>query len=165
MTLEIRSSLVRAKALTRTPAAPDKRQRPAVPWPRGDGRWALIPPEAIPRGHQSVQALVPMRLATCEEVECPRFLRGWTEVLGKNQPQIGHLSGEEIVERNIVGMDGGRAPLVKHHEPGTPCDVVHKVPNGQPPVYIVDGRPVVESEFLDRLVGGAEAVKQKRQRG
>lgn len=160
------SDLRRSQTLNRVVAPPDRRQRPAVPWPTGDARWRLIPPEAIPRGLQSLQALVPMRLATCAEVDCPRYLRGSTEVRSSGRVHyfVGHLSAEEIVGTGKIGMDGGRLPVVAHHPPGTAavCDVIHKVPSGQPPIYVVDGRPVVENEFVDRLGGGVEAVKRKR---
>lgn len=110
-----------------------------------------------------------MRLATCEEVDCPRYLKGSTEVMTGGGPQffVGHMSAEEIVGTGRVGMQGNQLPIVKHHPPGkaTVCNVVHKVPSGQPPVYVVDGKPVVETQFLDRLGGGVETVIERAKRG
>ena len=105
----------------------------------------LIDPKRLPPGMQKLKARVPMRLATCKEVACPRLEYGWTEA-----------RGGPFVGRREVGI---------YHEPGSPCPLPHKVPSGAPPIYIVDGRAVVEDEFVQRLGEGVEAVTHIRTRG
>jgi hypothetical protein len=136
-------------------------QKPVL-WPRYDPvakttRLVPIRPDRIPMGWQSVQFHVPMRLATCEETDCPFFLGGWTEVLvadGNQQTRPGAVSQEQAAAE--FGLFGPReiAPNVIHHPAGTPCPRIHKVPSGVPPLYTVNGRPVLWNEFEDSLGNG-----------
>jgi hypothetical protein len=109
-----------------------------------------------------------MRLATCEETDCPMFLRGWTEILtrdGRTQPRAGDISQDEAAAR--YGFFGPQSlpPTVVHHEAGTPCPRVHKVPSGVPPLYTVNGRTVLWSEFEDSIGGGLHHAQQLHQEG
>lgn len=150
--------------LIRTPG-PALEQRAAqipVVWPRyapGVGtKMVAIPPERIPAGWQSVQIHVPMRLASCEEVDCPFFLGGWNRVTTGDgrRMEVGRLSQDEADAR--YGLYGPReiAPTLEWQEPGTPCERIHKVPSGIPPLYTVNGRTVLWSEFEDAIGGGLE---------
>jgi hypothetical protein len=125
-------------------------------------RMVRTPVAALPPGWQSVGVRVPMRMATCEEIRCPFLLRGWTEVLpgdGNRIPQSGDLRQEEAAER------WGTGATVIHHEPGTPCNRLHKMPSGLPPIYHVNGRPTLWNEFEDSIGGGLHRARQLQQAG
>lgn len=117
---------------------------------------------ALPPGWQAVGVSVPMRLATCEENNCPFFLNGWTEVLpgdGNRVPQAGIVSQERA-----ASMWGGASSVI-HHPPGTICGRVHKRPSGIPPLYHVNGRPTLWNEFEDSIGGGMHRAAQLRREG
>lgn len=125
-------------------------------------RMVRTPIDGLPVGWQSVGVRVPMRLATCEEVECPFFLRGWTEILpgdGNSHPESG-----EVREDEAKAKWGGRARVLQH-PPGVPCGRIHKVPNGLPPLYHVNGRPTLWNEFEDSIGGGIHRAQQLRREG
>lgn len=179
MTLVIRSSgivrtdraaLVVAQKVPGVEMERDYRGQPVSPgtvlFPRyvpGLGtRMVRTPVAALPAGWQSVGVRVPMRLATCEETECPFFLNGWTEVLpgdGNRVPQAGQVTQDEA-----AATWGGRATVIQH-PPGTPCNRIHKQPSGLPPLYHVDGRPTLWNEFEDSIGGGAHRAQQLRREG
>lgn len=121
-----------------------------------------IPAERIPPGWQNVAIRVPMRLASCEETDCPMFLAGWTEIRshdGNTIQRIGRVSVEEAA--GIVGYYGPLSlpPVVTHHAEGLPCGRVHKLPSGLPPVYRVNGRTVLWNQFEDAIAGGVHATQ------
>lgn len=127
-----------------------------------------IPPERIPPGWQNVAIRVPMRLATCEEVECPMFLAGWTEIRGHDGntiQRVGKLSVEEAA--GITGYYGAQSlpPMVAYHPEGLDCGRVHKVPSGLPPIYRVNGRTVLWTEFEDAIGGGVHQTQRIKQAG
>ena len=118
--------------------------------------------EHLPSGWQSVGIRVPMRLATCEETDCIFYLHGWTEVMpgdGNRVPRPGAVSQDE------AAATWGSAASVVHHPPGTPCQRIHKVPSGIPPLYHVNGRPTLWNEFEDSIGGGLHRAKQLHQEG
>lgn len=151
-----------------------------LPGPNGTRRTVMmrIPPEQIPAGWQSVRITVPMRLASCEEVDCPFFLRGWSEVVVPDGSR--HTANAEMTADKAAatfGLYGPQelAPVVIHHEAGTPCpgdaskqppialvnageallsERAHRLPTGVPPLYSVNGRTVMWNEFEDCLAGG-----------
>lgn len=136
-----------------------------IPGPGGSRRTVMVPiaPDRIPAGWQSVQFHIPMRLATCEETDCPMLLRGWTQVLvpdGSRHERVGDYRTDQAAAE--FGLYGPRelAPEVIHHPAGTPCPRVHKVPSGVPPLYTVNGRPVLWNEFEDSLGGGIHRVQE-----
>lgn len=119
-----------------------------------------IHPSRIPAGWQSVQVHVPGRPATCAEVRCPQFLRGWTEILpagGGIVTQAGIVKLEEAVA--VWGETAGKGPTVIEHPPGTTCGRVHKIASGIPPLYTVNGRPTLWNEFEDALGGGVHRMQ------
>lgn len=147
-------------------------------------RMVPIDPSQIPPGWQSVQFHVAMRLASCEEVDCPQFLNGWTEVM-RGGVTIGTRTGDMTADEAVstYGLEGPRevAPTLVHHEPGTPCPGdranqppvalvnageakldprAHKVPSGVPPLYTINGRPVLWNEFEDSIGGGLDATRR-----
>ena len=138
-----------------------------VMWARYDPvtrstRFVPIDPARIPPGWQSVQFHVPMRLASCEEVDCPMFLGGWTEVTptgSQMQPVAGAMSQDRAAA--TFGLYGPREvpPEVVWHEPGTPCPRIHKVPSGVPPAYTINGRFVPWTQFEDAIGNGLEAAR------
>ena len=138
-----------------------KAQAPIL-WPRYDPvrretRFVPTPPHLLPPGWQSTQVHVPMRLASCEETHCPMFLGGWTEVItvdGNRVPRAGNVTQDEAAATfGLYGPDEV-APAVIQHPAGTPCPRIHKVPSGVPPLYTLNGRTVLWTEFEDALGGG-----------
>ena len=121
-------------------------------------------------------AMQKMRMATCEEMSCPRLLEGWTEADGG--PFRGHVW---CASCHKIPAQGGCecvrvAGLVLipgiHHEPGEPCTVLHKTRDeAYEPIYNVlmkgdtEARPVVASEFIDRLHIGMDQIIRVRTRG
>lgn len=158
--------------MARSAPGPAPEQRAAqipVMWPRHiNGRTVMAPisPAQIPPGWQSIQVHVPQRMATCEETDCPQFLNGWSEI----RPQ----GGGAVSKQGLIGADeaaqvwgtrSGIGPQVIHHPPGTPCQRIHKVPSGIPPLYTVNGRPTLWNEFEDALGGGANRMAQISREG
>ncbi len=136
----------------------------------------LITLSRLPPGMMKVGAMQKMRMATCEEVRCPRLLEGWTEAEGG--PYRGHVwcaSCHKIPAQ--VGCECVRvAGLVLipgiHHEPGEPCTMLHKTRDDRyEPIYNVQmkgdtqGRPCTASEFQDRLHIGMDQIIRVRTRG
>ena len=132
------------------------------------GRTRMVPirPEQIPPGWDSIQAHVPSVPVTCEQIRCPSFLGGWTEIVAPDgTPALereGILSRDEAAQ--ITGYYGAASipPLVIHHPPGTPCPAIHKQADHRiPPLMTVNGRTVLFNEFQDRLAGGLyQAARQ-----
>lgn len=137
-----------------------------IMWPRylpdartGRRRVVLsaIDPADIPPHWQQVGVVVPGRLATCAEVGCPRWEQGWTEVLpgdGQSHPRTGRVSEDE------ARATWGPTAQVIWHEPETPCGLIHKIPSGEPPIYLVNGRPVGWAQFEDALAGGVRQIQR-----
>lgn len=48
---------------------------------------------------------------------------------------------------------------------GRPCGVLHKAWNGQPPIFMVNGRPVVYDEFEQTVGEGVHTYNHLRTRG
>ena len=180
MTVRVLASSLRPRSLTRIltpgPATEQMRARIPVLWPRylpgagGVRRVVMeaIDPALIPVGWQSIQIHVPMRLATCEETDCPMFLRGWTEILpadGTRISRAGQVSGDEAAL--TFGLFGPLEipPAVIEHPPGTPCPRVHKRPAGIPPLYTVDGRTVLWTQFEDAIGGGLHQAQRHLSEG
>ncbi len=156
---------------------------PSGPGPRPEQRAAQIPilwpryvngklgvhaihPSQIPPGWQSVQVHVPMRLATCEESDCPTLKGGWTRVTmgdGNVTHFDGHRSRDEAAA--IVGTYRGLPPQVEHMAPGEPCPILHKLPSGVPPLYTINGRPTLWNEFEDGLGGGVHQIQKITKEG
>jgi hypothetical protein len=81
------------------------------------------------------------RPATCEEVECPQYLRGWKMVIDLNT-DLGRAQGQ------YIKFSAGRAYVVEDQRDGLvtllfsgnqPCFREHRVPNDRPAVYRVKG--------------------------
>lgn len=179
--------LIRSSSITRTDRAaiavvkdiPADIEVPNPPllWPRwvqtgpNTGRTVFerIPPSRIPAGWQSIRFTMAHRRATCEEVDCPMFLKGWTEVLvadGNRLPKAGQVTREEAAAE--FGLYGPKelAPQTIHHPPGTECPRVHKTAvRDIPPLYTVNGRPTLWNEFEDALAGGVHRAQQLRAEG
>lgn len=142
-----------------------------VPWPRQVGGrtvWMPTPIELLPHGWQNLTIRQPMRLASCQEVECPRYTNGWTEVFtadGNRIERTGHVSQEQAAA--TFGLYGPRevAPTVVHHPPGVPCPAIHKRPADLPPIFLRNGAPVAVGEFTDRIAESVDAVQHIRTRG
>lgn len=170
--------VIRSSGVTRTDRAAAALNRkvpgveqPPLLWPRwvqtgpGRGKTVMVPIpwDRIPPGWQAVRASVPMRLATCEETDCSMFLGGWTEILtadGNRSTKAGLISEGEAVAQ--FGLYGPKEipPARIEHPAGTACPRIHKVPSGLPPIYQVDGRPVLWNEFEDALAGGIHQAQR-----
>ena len=79
--------------------------------------------------------------ATCEEVECDHYAKGWamkldlqTELGQKQAYYIKHHSGRKYAVANQV--DG---LVTLHFAPNQPCFREHRVPTGRPEIYRVKG--------------------------
>lgn len=151
------------------PAAEQRAAQIPVMWPRyvnGRTVMAAIHPAQIPKGWQSIQVHVPMRMASCEEVACPQFLRGWTEIRpggGGIVSKAGVVTADEAA--GTWGIHRGQPPVVIQHRAGSPCERIHKLPSGIPPLYTVNGRPTLWTEFEDALGGGAHRMQQIAREG
>lgn len=122
--------------------------------------------DQIPKGWQTVTARQSMRLATCEEAECPNQKRGWTRVViadGNVEMMEGRVTPDEAAQR--FGYFKGQPPAVFYQQPGTPCYSVHKLPIGIPPAYQVNGRWVLWNEFEDSIGGGVHRIQQITREG
>lgn len=152
------------------PAAPVLWPRYVPSGPSGQRKLVMVPiqPDRIPAGWQNVAIRVPMRLASCEEVECPMYLAGWTEIRshdGNAIQRVGKVSVEEAA--GIVGYFGPASlpPMVEYHAEGLDCGRVHKVPSGLPPIYRVNGRTVLWTEFEDAIGEGVHQTQRIKQDG
>lgn len=160
--------LVTARVTDRMGYAPEQRAA-AVPivWPRhvgGRTQMVRIDPSRIPAGWSAIQAHVPSRLTTCNERTCRFFVTGWTEIVPPDGSDVTEKAG--ILDRDqaaqITGYyPGNTPPMVIHHPPGEQCGRVHRTASpGIPPLYMVDGRPVLWNEFEDALGGGVQRTQQ-----
>lgn len=119
----------------------------------------LVNPNRIPPGMQRVSVRVPMRRATCEEVNCSWFLHG-IESEDADGP-FTHPAG-------VRCGDSARCP-----HPNCPCPqraLSHKVPDERyQPIYTVatnaGTEAVVPGEWMERLAAGAEAAHTIKTRG
>lgn len=150
---------------------PAPRTEPVL-WPRYvPGRGTVmeaIDASRIPAGWQSVSFRVPMRLATCEETDCPLFLKGWTQVVmadGNTVGRPGAVSRDEAAQTFGYYGVSKIPPEVVFQRPGTPCPEIHKVPNGMPPIFNVNGRTVLWTEFEDSVGGGLYRAQQLQREG
>lgn len=161
--------IVAARVSDRLGYHPEQRAAQApLYWPRHQGgrtRMARIDPAQIPPGWQSLGAHVPARPATCEETDCPMFLRGWTEIVPPDGsgtvPKAGELSPDDAAQ--ITGYYGAASlpPQVIHHPPGTTCGRIHKIAqHAIPPLYTVNGRVVLWNQFEDAIGGGLHHAQQ-----
>lgn len=201
MGLVIRSSdIVRtdrtALAIARRMPADVDVARPPLLWPRwirtgpNTGRtvFEAIHPSRIPAGWQSIRFTVAQRLATCEEVDCPMYLGGWTEVVvgdGNRVPEAGEITVAAAIGRYGLYGPHELAPQTVHHPPGTICPGdrslqptpaerargatlnprAHRKAVDIPPLYTVNGRPTLWNEFEDALGGGIHRAQQLRAEG
>jgi len=81
------------------------------------------------------------RVATCEEVECEQYAKGWSmridlgSQLGQKQAHyIKHSSGRAY---KVVGQNGGLVTL--EFSPNQPCFQNHRVKAGLPEIFKVKG--------------------------
>lgn len=79
--------------------------------------------------------------ATCEEVECDQYARGWrmkvdlgTELGQKQAYYIKHHSGRAYT---VVDQQDGLVTL--DFRPNQPCFQEHRRPNDRPPIFSVKG--------------------------
>ena len=139
-------------------------------WPRFiGGRTRMVPtrPEQIPPGWDAIQAHVPAVLVTCEQMRCPQFLNGWTEIVTPDGEPATYKAG--ILDRDeaaqITGYYGAASipPQVIHHPPGTPCPDIHKQADHRiPPLYTLTGRAVLWNQFEDAVSGGLYQAARQR---
>lgn len=81
------------------------------------------------------------RKATCEEVECPQYARGWlmridlgTDLGQRQAYYIKHSSGRKY---KVTGQVDGLVTL--EFAPNQPCFQQHRVPIGRPEKFLVKG--------------------------
>jgi hypothetical protein len=104
-----------------------------------------IPPKVGAQHYQTFQVSAPVsthtRAATCEEVECQQYLRGWmtkidlgTDLGQKQAYYIKHQSGRSY---KVTSQRDGLAEL--EFSPNQPCFQEHRVPLDRPEIYRVKG--------------------------
>lgn len=103
------------------------------------------PMKGSPEQYRTFQVEAPKethtRLATCEEVECQQYLRGWrmqidlsTDLGQKQAHYIKNLAGRSY--KKISAVNG----LVElEFAANQPCFGEHRVPNGRPEIFRVKG--------------------------
>lgn len=104
-----------------------------------------VPPRLPESAMQTFQVVAPKsthtRPATCEEVECEQYERGWrmkidlgTELGQRQAHYIKHQSGRSY---RVVDQQGGLVTL--EFKASQPCFREHRVPVGRPEIYRVKG--------------------------
>lgn len=105
------------------------------------GGMMRIVPKLEPHQMKTFQVVSPLSThwqpATCEEVECPEYARGWqlrVEGLAPEQLHLARNAGRSFKE---VQVAPGETWLI--YAPGQPCFRAsqHKVPVGRPELYFV----------------------------
>lgn len=122
------------------------------------------------------------RRATCEEVGCKKYLKGWKTTFVPGTPkgeQIRHTIKTSPIKRKYTVLRlADRIEVV--FEPGQQCflqdhpTTAHKTTVGRPQIHVVrrgdwrqgwDGRTVSPSEWLDRFVTNQDKLSTLIQRG
>ena len=103
-----------------------------------------ITPNLPSKAYQTFQVKAPKggyTKATCEEVECEQYARGWriqvdlnTDLGQKQAHYIKHLSGRSY---RVADQRDGLVTL--EFRPGQPCFQEHKVRNDLPETFLVRG--------------------------
>lgn len=118
------------------------------------------------------------RDATCREVDCERYLKGWASALDTTQP--GHAAAATWIRmksgRSFASAESG--PIVYFTFPaGQACFQKHKVPVGRPEFYVVRGgdwrgdprgMPVVRHNadtWVDDFQTNQDKLKTMQERG
>lgn len=112
---------------------------------------------ALPSQHfKTYEIIAPLqthfRNATCAEVECPGYVKGWKSIVPSDSPQAVYIraqSGRRFVEK---AADGGMAEFV--FEPGQQCFASdkHRVPLEREPFYIARGGDARGNPLRERRV-------------
>lgn len=106
-----------------------------------------LKPSMPARAMQTFQVTSPVsthtREATCEEVECAQYARGWrmkidlgTELGQRQAYYIKHQSGRSY--RKVGYVEGARLVELEFAA-NQPCFAQHRVPIGRPEIYRVKG--------------------------
>lgn len=104
-----------------------------------------VAPRLPARNMQTFQVVAPKsthtRKATCEEVECAQYGRGWRMKLDLNsdlgQQQAYYIKHHSGRSYKVVGQENGLVEL--EFKDGQPCFQEHRVRNDLPEVYRVKG--------------------------
>ena len=129
------------------------------------GGYLQVPRRTPVIGEQAARVAVPMRQATCEEVECPWFLNG------KEGEDFNVDAGAVQPFTHPAGVECGDFKRCTH--PNCPCPArkpSHKVPMDQLPIkhslVTTQGARLVEpTEWMDRLREGFYAREFLIKRG
>lgn len=113
-----------------------------------------------------------VRVASCEEVDCPDYLRGWrTRVPAGDEQMVATIkrSGRKYVETTALG-DGGVREFV--FEPGQPCfrTSTHRVSLNRPAIHLIrngtaDARRVSAQGWHDDLGEHLDRIREAQERG
>lgn len=129
----------------------------------------------MPQHQAAAPAATHRKIATCEEVDCPRFLSGFDLILPDPPPDIpashprcatpqdaalcGYCVHHERL-RYIRSGDSGRE-FREHHDqegmvrfrfpPGTQCFQPHTAPNGREAIYLINDQKVRGRDWTDSL--------------
>jgi len=97
------------------------------------------------------------RRATCEEVGCEAFLKGWVTRVPAGSPQAEYIASKVHGRRFHETTGHGnlaRAEREFMFAPGQPCFRAseHRLPHGRPPLYVVRGGDHRGNPSGERLV-------------
>ncbi len=138
-------------------------------------------PAAGPEAYQTYRMFSPsshQRLATCEEVECERWERGWLSALDVSDPECAKVA-------NWIRMKSGRRFTVEEvgtvvtfrFPAGQQCFKKHTVPS-RPYLLLVQGgdwrgnprrvptrRHVSMDDWVEDFAGNQQAIRDRIERG
>jgi hypothetical protein len=136
-------------------------------------------PAGLPQDYRTFQIHQPTidteRPATCEEVDCEPFLKGWqlTVPIGSQDEHIIRNQNRPFQKEVVGGM------ITFRFAPGTNCfrSSTHRVVRERPALFVVRegdyrGNPrgtapkvVQPNEWRDRMIEDAEAVRERIEKG
>ena len=139
-----------------------------------------IVPHAPPEAYKTYQVVSPkethMRPATCEEVDCGAFLRGWGTVIDVAS-ELGQKQADYIRKSSgrVYTEDREGSMITFTFSPGQSCFGSHTTHNGRPEIYVVRGgdwRGYGESrrhsraeDWVDDFRNHQQSIVDRQQRG
>ena len=98
------------------------------------------------------------RKATCEEVECPHFIKGWITRVVIGSPQDQYIKQDKT--RNQVGVKTSEGQIDYYYEPGQQCFRTHTTKVERAPFFTLNqpgresGRLIRSNMDFDRWTDG-----------
>ena len=117
------------------------------------------------------------RDGTCEEADCPSYLRGWVTTLNMDPSQGDDEVAMNQLRYRYIKEQSGREFTENVDEftisltfpPGQPCFSTHRVPIERDPMFIISSgrsrRAVDYDEFFDRFNETTYLLEKRRESG